>query len=676
MPILELVTLGGCAARWSDGAPVDLGTRKSKALLVYLAMARGQPQLRGKLAALLWGRSAEEQARASLRQTLSGLRKSLAEGGGLLHADAESVWLDSSAVEIDAIRFERLLETGLQAALEDAARLYQGDFLAGFSVHEEDFEDWLMSEREQLRSRAREVLGQLLDYYEQSGGGERSLQLARQLLSLDPLQESVHRTLMRLYWQQGQRNAALRQFEICARLLRQELGVEPEPVTRQLHQEIASGKSPQSGDAMVVTVPLIDQRIRFCHTEDGVRIAYATVGNGPPLVKAANWLSHLEYDWQSPVWGGMLTELARHHTLVRYDERGCGLSDWEPDDFSFEAWVRDLETVVDSLGVGRFPLLGMSQGGGVAIAYAVRHPERVSHLILYGSYARGKFKRDNPVQARAEEQALMQLIRSGWGRDNPAFRQVFTSLFLPQGTPVQHSWFNDLQRISTSPENAVRFLQVFAETDVQLLATQVQVPTLVLHATGDARIPFNEGRLLASLIPGARFVPLDSLNHILLESEPAYRIFLDEMLGFIATASDQSPQLAVAAAVDETVLVVDDDEQIRALLVDYLSDHGFQVDQAAGGEAMRECLNRRVPQVVLLDLRLPGESGLSLMRYLREHHELGVIMITGDGETVDRVAGLELGADDYIAKPFDLRELLARVRSLMRLCRRRPVLRT
>lgn len=180
--------------------------------------------------------------------------------------------------------------------------------------------------------------------------------------------------------------------------------------------------------------PRMQQEIRFCTASDGVRIAYASVGQGPPLVKAANWLNHLEYDWESPVWRHVFHELARDHRLVRYDERGNGLSDWDVEDISFDAFVRDLETVVDAAGLERFPLLGISQGCSVSIAYAVRHPERVSHLVLYGGYARGRYKRGDPDNLEQGE-ALITLMRQGWGQENPAFRQIFTSLFIPGGTP-------------------------------------------------------------------------------------------------------------------------------------------------------------------------------------------------------------------------------------------------
>jgi pimeloyl-ACP methyl ester carboxylesterase len=278
------------------------------------------------------------------------------------------------------------------------------------------------------------------------------------------------------------------------------------------------------------------QEIRFCTSSDGVRIAVGTAGRGPPLVKAANWLSHLEFDWNSPVWRHWLRELSRQHTFVRYDERGCGLSDWDVTDFTLDAWVRDLEAVVDALALERFPLLGISQGGPIAIAYAVRHPERVTHLILYGTYSRGRRHRAMSEREQQERELMFQLIEVGWGKDHDAFRQVFTSLFIPDATREQANWFNELQRVSTTPENAVRLLRGFDQLDVRPLAEQLRVPTLVMHATGDLRVPFGEGRLLASLIPGARLLPLESRNHLLLETEPAWHRFLAELREFLGAA--------------------------------------------------------------------------------------------------------------------------------------------
>jgi pimeloyl-ACP methyl ester carboxylesterase/DNA-binding winged helix-turn-helix (wHTH) protein len=274
----------------------------------------------------------------------------------------------------------------------------------------------------------------------------------------------------------------------------------------------------------------LQQEVHFCTASDGVRIAYAVAGQGPPLVKAANWLNHLEYDWQSPLWSELLHELAASHWLVRYDERGNGLSDWDVDDISFEAFVRDLESVVDAAGLDRFALLGMSQGCAVSIVYAIRHPERISHLVLYGGFARGRARRD-PEHART----LLSLVKQGWGQENPAFRQFFTSLFFPEGTPEQMQWFNDLQRITTSPGNAVRIMQATGELDISDLLPQVRVPTLVLHCRNDAAVVLDEGRRLAAGIPGAKFVALESRNHLVLESEPAWEKFIGEIKTFLAS---------------------------------------------------------------------------------------------------------------------------------------------
>ncbi len=281
------------------------------------------------------------------------------------------------------------------------------------------------------------------------------------------------------------------------------------------------------------------QQIRFCRAHDGVRIAYATSGDatGPVLVKPANWLTHLEYDCDSAVWRHWVAELGRGRRLIRYDERGCGLSDHDAADLSFDAWVQDLEAVVDAEELERFSLLGISQGCAVAIAYTVRHPERVDKLVLYGGYAVGRKHRNSTPQEELEASLLRNLIRVGWGRDNPAFRQVFGTLFVPEGTVEQWQWFSDLAR--TLPmENALSITDMTYEIDVRALAAMVDRPTLVLHAVGDAMVPFENGRMLAALIPGARFVPLESRNHVLLEREPAWTRFLEEVRDFLGAEAE------------------------------------------------------------------------------------------------------------------------------------------
>ncbi len=275
------------------------------------------------------------------------------------------------------------------------------------------------------------------------------------------------------------------------------------------------------------------QQIRYCVSPDGVRVAYAISGSGPPLVKVANWLTHLDLEWRSPIWSHWIDELSSRHRLVRYDERGCGLSDWDVADFSFGAWVHDLEQVVDAVGLERFPLLGVSQGGAVAIAYAVRHPERVSHLALAGAYCRGRSARARTPDEREEAALDLQLGRIGWRHDDPTFRQVFASQFLPDGDRALWDAFNDLQRATTSTENVVRFLDVFAQIDVSALAPRVRCPTLILHSRDDLRVPRSQAQDLAALIPDSELRFLPSRNHILTAGEPAWPEFLGELDRFL-----------------------------------------------------------------------------------------------------------------------------------------------
>ena len=290
----------------------------------------------------------------------------------------------------------------------------------------------------------------------------------------------------------------------------------------------------QADPAMDEAPSCLEQDVRFCRSPDGVTLAYATVGSGPPLVKTANWMNHLEFDWDSPVWSHWLREFASDHFFVRYDERGNGLSDWKVDELSLEKYVEDLETVVDAVRLERFPLLGISQGCAVAVNYAVRHPDRVSHLVLFGGFASGwRHLRDS--DQIEQYKALQVLIRQGWGRQNPVFRQTFTNLFFRSAATADVvDWFNELQRVTISPENAAQLWESFGDINVSELLSQVTVPTLVLHSRNDAMVPFALGRGLAADIPGARFVALESDNHLLLENEPAWPKFVTEVRRFLA----------------------------------------------------------------------------------------------------------------------------------------------
>lgn len=279
----------------------------------------------------------------------------------------------------------------------------------------------------------------------------------------------------------------------------------------------------------------MDQHIRFCTTSDGVRIAYSIAGQGPPLVRAANWLTHLEFDWESPVWRHLFEALAANHTLIRYDERGTGLSYRDVDDISLQGWVKDLEAVVAALGLGEFALLGISQGGPTAVQYAVRHPERVSGLVVYASYAHWT---GNPEF----HAPLLAGLLAGWGRDNPVFRQTFTSLFIPQAEPKHMRWFNELQRVSASSETAGAILEEIWRIDVRNILPQLETPTLILHRRGDNAVSFEDGRALACLIPNARFVPLEGENHYILEEEPEFDFFLDTVERFLSETSVKRPR--------------------------------------------------------------------------------------------------------------------------------------
>jgi pimeloyl-ACP methyl ester carboxylesterase/DNA-binding winged helix-turn-helix (wHTH) protein len=281
----------------------------------------------------------------------------------------------------------------------------------------------------------------------------------------------------------------------------------------------------------------IEQEIRFCTTDDGARLAYATMGAGTPLVRAAHWMTHVDYDLRSPVWRHWLTDLSARQMLVRYDERGCGLSDHDVTDFSLDAWVRDLATVVDAVGLRRFALLGVSQGGAVSIAYAARHPERVTRLVLLNAYVQGRSVRAASDAERAEAELQAQMAVVGWGRDDPAYRHFFASQFIPGGSIELWDAFAELQRRTTSAENAQRFMSSYAGLDVRAIARDVSVPTLVLHAREDRRVPFAQGRELASLIPDSRLVPLDSANHLLVADEPAWAMAVREIEKFVADAT-------------------------------------------------------------------------------------------------------------------------------------------
>ena len=552
--VLQIRLLGELEI-FRGGEPVSLPrSRKTRALCAYL-VATGRPQRRDHLADLLW--DAGEDRRASLRWSLSRLRPLIDEAAvQRMVATGDALEFQTCGAWIDLEVLRRAMQTDLAALvpadLERLAALFRGPFLHGLDQPDQhEFQAWCVAERERWRRLHLQLLQALLERLRASP--ELALPHARQWARLAPDDAAAWSALIRVLWAVASRSEAEEQYRLALRRLHTCGAVALQEIRaawRELQPAVAPGSSEPSRlepavEVLPVHPPLVvaaqssqpapaelRQRVQFCKAPDGVRIAYASMGSGPTLLKTANWMNHLEYDWKSPIWRHLASELTSHYTLLRYDQRGNGLSDWNIETFSFDALVGDLEAVVEAAGVQRFSLLGISQGCATAIEYAVRHPERVDKLVLYGGFARGWRLRS--AEEREALEAMMILIRRGWGRDNPAFRQLFSSLFMPEASPEQFQQFNELQRVSCSPENAARILEAVSNLDITHRLEQVRTPALVLHCTQDGRIPFAAGRAMAAGIPGARFVALESKNHLLLSHEPAWPRFLSEVRAFLA----------------------------------------------------------------------------------------------------------------------------------------------
>lgn len=329
----------------------------------------------------------------------------------------------------------------------------------------------------------------------------------------------------------------------------------------------------------------LTQDIRFCSSADGTRIAVASCGSGPVIVRAAHWLSHVGYDLESPVWRHWIEALSLHHRFVRYDPRGCGLSDRVVTDLSLDAWHADFEAVAASIAEPRFIILGLSQGGALAIRYALRHPERVAALILINAYAHGARTRARSEKELLEAETLVNFVRIGWGRENPAFCQFFTNLFIPGGTPEQHRWWGNLERMTATSEVASRLLHEMQGIDVLDIAAGLAVPTLILHCRDDMRVPFDEGRKLAAAIPGARFVPLESANHVLLPDEPAWTVLQDELHRFLPP--DEHPRPAGLAGARLTIA----EEGVLKLLAEGLDNRSIAARLGKSAKTVRNQLS-------------------------------------------------------------------------------------
>jgi len=531
---LDIHVLGGLEVRRGAESLALPPSRKTRALLGYLAMA-DRPVRRERLCELLW--EVPDDPRGALRWSLSKLRGLAGDGASSpIVADRETVTLNHDAMRIDA----RIVRDALAGSaddlsldrLEQLAAAFRGEFLEGVELTGcPEFHAWILSQRQQMAALRKTILTNIIGRL--VGRPDKALPHARALAELEPLDEEAQARVVHLLAATGRRREAERQYQAAALIL--EAGEVPETGLLRRALEAVKAAPPTEIPVAVGATdgrPLV-QEIRFCTAADGTRIAWSTAGDGPPIVKSANWLNHLEYDWESPVWRHLMRFLAAGRTLVRYDERGNGLSDRELRDLTIDAFVSDLEAVVDAAGLQTFPMLAISQGCAVAIAYAARHPERVSRLVLHGGYATGWRLRGDANEIAARE-AMLTLVRTGWGQETPAFRQVFTSLFFPQATAEQVRSFNELQLRSTSPDNAWALLDAFSRIDVRPYLSQVKAPVLVTHCRGDLRISFETGRLLAAGIPGARFVLLDSPNHLMLEHEPAWARFVSEVEAFLS----------------------------------------------------------------------------------------------------------------------------------------------
>lgn len=523
---LRIRTLGELSLARGAEAVTLPASRKTRALLAYLVMT-ARPHRRDRLCELLW--EIPDDPRGALRWSLSKLRPLVNDDTTQrITADRERVAFNFENVDVDIQTIaESLKQTDLSLdQLQNIATQMEEPFLDGMDLPNQDrFQHWLTAEREELRVMRIQVLEQLATHPDVLP--HHSLAWSRKWSMADPYDSRAAAYLLTLLRKMGQdAEAQTHTREFDARF--KKAGIRwPDPNVTLDKQATASTAPPTERQL------LARQTIQFCTAEDSVRIAHATIGDGYPLVKAANWLSHLELDWDAPIWSPLFRQLAHDHRFIRYDERGNGLSDWDVSAISMEAFVTDLETVVEANHLDRFALLGISQGAAVCIEYAARHPERVSHLILFGGYPAG-WRIDATEEVIREREAVMTLTETGWGQDNPAYRQIFSSTFMPSATAEELEWFNEFQRNTASPENAVRFLSAFGDIDVRHRLPHIQVPTLVIHSLGDRRIPVTTGRDIAVTIPDAEFLGLESDGHLLLGREPASRVFVEAVNEFVA----------------------------------------------------------------------------------------------------------------------------------------------
>ncbi len=509
--LVEIRLLGALSVL-SHGEEVPLpASRKTRALLAYLA-ATGRPVRRERLCELFW--EVPDDPRGALRWSLSRLRQGL---GDLFESNRETIALrpDRVVVDFGAVR-AAAPDTVSLPELEAVTATFRGGFLEDLSLPRcPEYEAWRVAQASEMHVLHLRVLRSLVDRLREEP--ERALPYAYALSALDPEDPALASDAAALA-EASRRRAAAPPAESAV--------------------GIWSPAIDTTGAMPAPTPAFPSQEVRYVVGQGGVQLACAVTGSGYPILKCANWMSDLQFDRESSIWAHWVTGLSAANTLIRYDQRGNGLSDRNVDDLSFSAQLADLEAVADAACPERFALLGISAGAALSVAYAARHPHRVSHLILYGGRHKG-WRLYGTAEEQERRAAMVSLIRTGWGQDIPAFRQLFSSLFIPDGTKEQMDWYNELQRRTVSPENAARLHEENGKVDVSNMLADLATPTLVMHASGDALVPFECGRTLAIGIPGARFVSLDSRNHILMSHEPAFQRFLEEVRRFVDSKEAQ-----------------------------------------------------------------------------------------------------------------------------------------
>jgi pimeloyl-ACP methyl ester carboxylesterase/DNA-binding SARP family transcriptional activator len=512
---MQLRLLGPMAVV-TEGEALQLpASRKTRALLGYLA-AEGKPVRRDRLTHLFW--EVPDDPKGALRWSLSKLRGLF---GKAIVADRETAALDTSAIHVDYAELRDAVADLSAAPTETLERLCaaaSGPFMEDLDLPNcDDFNAWRIAAAEDVRLWLDRVCAELV---RRDLPPDQLLPHVRAWVERSPYDPEPAECLCTLLVAADREEEAEQQRALAIRRLA-DAGI---PASAALRDTPAIPLPPEETPEPVTPADSehrnLRQEIHFCTASDGTSLAYSVTGEGPPLVKSANWLNHLEHDLASPVWRHWIMALTAIRSVWRYDERGNGLSDWHAL-LSFEAFVDDLESVVDAAGLDRFDLLGISQGAAVAIAYAVRHPERVRKMHLWGGYALGWRHRGDPQEIERRE-AMLELTRQGWAIDSPAYRRLFTSLYIPEASKEQEAYFNEMQRVTTSAENAVALQRVFADINVTELLSKVTTPTLVGHATRDMVVPFSAGRALAARIPGARFIAIESPNHLLLETDPGW----------------------------------------------------------------------------------------------------------------------------------------------------------